>query len=97
MSIARGGLACPTLFLLNQKSYFPAPYLGTLTADVGRPRQEDKEQNECNPRWITLGLVYLTWTTLFVSAGIHLEDRGNSLTQMLASPKRDQHQTEIIL
>ena len=32
------------ILFLNQKSYFPAPYLGTQTADVGRPRLEDKEQ-----------------------------------------------------
>ena len=41
-------IAIPTagkqgIFDLNQKSYFPAPYLGTQTADVGRPRLEDKE------------------------------------------------------
>ena len=44
-------LAIPTagkqgILFLNQKSYFPALYPGTQDADVGRPRLEDKEQNE---------------------------------------------------
>ena len=80
-------------FFWTKSHTFPPPILEPwLPMSVGPIRRiEDK----CVIAW-SRGLVYLTWTTLFVSAGRPLEDRGNSLDQRLASPKRVQHQTEII-
>ena len=85
MSIATAQLVTKGDLSSEPKAYFPAFHPGTRAADVGRPHAEDRRQ--C----ITVklcGLVYLTWTTLFVSAGIFKEGRGNIPNQ--TSSEEDQ-------
>ncbi len=85
MSIAIIQLVTKDDLSSEPKAYFPAFHPGTRAADVGRPHAEDRRQ--C----ITVklcGLVYLTWTTLFVSAGIFKAGRGNTLNR--TSSEEDQ-------
>ncbi len=75
MSIAIIQLVTKDDLSSEPKAYFPAFHPGTRAADVGRPHAEDRRQcmivRSC-------GLVYLTWTTLFVSAAIVVDRRGNT-------------------